>query len=138
MNSIQNNLFHSINQFTRHFSKILNEALVPLGLYSAQWTIIYLLKTNGSATQKELSFYLGVEPPTMTRTLARMENSGWIMKITGTDKREKQIVLTEASLEMYEKWLKTVQACEEKVLKNFTEQEKAHMLSMVSKLNDNL
>ncbi|MBY0122952.1 MarR family winged helix-turn-helix transcriptional regulator [Bacillus sp. S/N-304-OC-R1] len=138
MNNISNNLFHSINQFTRHFSKILNEALVPLGLYSAQWTIVYLLKTNGSSTQKELSLYLGVEAPTMTRTLARMEKSGWITKEIGTDKREKQIILTEKSNEMYDKWLEAVRACEAKVLQNIPEQEMVNMLSIISKMNASL
>lgn len=138
MNSIHNNLFHSINQFTRHFSKNLNEALVPLGLYSAQWTIIYLLKTNGPATQKELSLYLGVEAPTMTRTLARMEKSGWITKITGTDKREKQAILTEEANRMYETWLQAVRDFENKVIQNISEPELAALHSAVQKMNANL
>ncbi|MEH7121938.1 MarR family transcriptional regulator [Bacillus sp. JJ1773] len=138
MNQIQNNLFHSINQFSRHFSKILNEALTPLGLYTAQWTIIYLLKTNGPATQKELSHYLGVEAPTMTRTLARMEKSGWITKKTGTDKREKQIILTEAANNMYDTWLQTVRTCESQALKNISDQETTEMLSILKKMSVNL
>ncbi|MEH7342872.1 MarR family transcriptional regulator [Bacillus sp. JJ1532] len=138
LNQIQNNLFHSINQFSRHFSKILNEALTPLGLYTAQWTIIYLLKTNGPATQKELSHYLGVEAPTMTRTLARMEKSGWITKKTGTDKREKQITLTEVANGMYDTWLQTVRTCESQALKNISDQETTEMLSILKKMSVNL
>ncbi|WP_410489333.1 MarR family winged helix-turn-helix transcriptional regulator [Bacillus sp. DTU_2020_1000418_1_SI_GHA_SEK_038] len=138
MHQIQNNLFHSINQFSRHFSKVLNEALTPLGLYTAQWTIIYLLKTNGPATQKELSHYLGVEAPTMTRSLARMEKSGWITKKTGIDKREKQIILTEAANDMYDTWLQTVRSCEEQVLKNISDQETTEMLSILKKMSVNL
>lgn len=111
---------------------------MPLGLYSAQWTIVYLLKTNGSSTQKELSLYLGVEAPTMTRTLARMEKSGWISKVIGTDKREKQIILTDRSHEMYDKWLEAVRASEAEALQNITDQEMAHMLSIISKMNANL
>ncbi|WP_066298253.1 MarR family winged helix-turn-helix transcriptional regulator [Bacillus sp. FJAT-29937] len=138
MNHIPNNLFHSINQFSRHFSKNLNEALTPLGLYTAQWTIIYLLKTNGPATQKELSHYLGVEAPTMTRSLARMEKSGWITKNTGTDKREKQITLTEAANGMYEIWLQTVRTCESQVLKNISNQETEEILAILKKMSSNL
>ncbi|WNS76378.1 MarR family transcriptional regulator [Bacillus sp. DTU_2020_1000418_1_SI_GHA_SEK_038] len=138
LHQIQNNLFHSINQFSRHFSKVLNEALTPLGLYTAQWTIIYLLKTNGPATQKELSHYLGVEAPTMTRSLARMEKSGWITKKTGIDKREKQIILTEAANDMYDTWLQTVRSCEEQVLKNISDQETTEMLSILKKMSVNL
>ena len=74
----------------------------------------------------------------MTRTLARLEKSGWITKEIGTDKREKQIILTDASHQMYEKWLKTVRACEEQVLNNISDREKALILSIISKTNANL
>lgn len=136
---LQNNLFHSINQFTRHFSKALNEALVPLGLYAAQWTIIYLLKTKGPATQKDLSQYLGVEAPTMTRTLARMEKSGWINRIAGVnDKREKQIELTPSAIDRFDTWYEAVKQCEDKVLQHISQQEKADMITIIRKMSDHL
>ncbi|MFE8697309.1 MarR family winged helix-turn-helix transcriptional regulator [Cytobacillus sp. FJAT-53684] len=134
----QSNFFHSINQFTRHFSKSLNEVLVPLGLYSAQWTIIYLLNTNGPSTQKDLSLYLGVEAPTMTRTLARLEKAGWISKLSGTDKREKKIFLTDLAHKQYEVWLEAVQACESNVLNNISEEERDLMQKIIERMNNNL
>ncbi|WP_102273036.1 MarR family winged helix-turn-helix transcriptional regulator [Cytobacillus massiliigabonensis] len=138
MNENQSKFFHSINQFTRHFSKSLNEVLVPLGLYSAQWTIIYLLKTNGPATQKDLSLYLGVEAPTMTRTLARLELAGWISKVPGTDKREKKINLTNASIQKYEVWLAAVRSCEKNILKNVSDEEISTMMEVIGRMNGNL
>ncbi|MED3573047.1 MarR family transcriptional regulator [Cytobacillus praedii] len=138
MSENQSKFFHSINQFTRHFSKSLNEALVPLGLYSAQWTIIYLLKTRGPASQKELSLYLGVEAPTMTRTLARLELAGWISKIPGTDKREKKIILTDASIQKYEVWLEAVRSCEKNILTNVSDEEITTTMDIIEKMNRNL
>jgi DNA-binding MarR family transcriptional regulator len=138
MSENQSKFFHSINQFTRHFSKSLNEVLVPLGLYSAQWTIIYLLKTRGPASQKELSLYLGVEAPTMTRTLARLELAGWISKVPGTDKREKKIILTDAAIKKYEVWLEAVRSCEKKILKNVGDEEITTMMVIIEKMNRNL
>jgi MarR family transcriptional regulator, transcriptional regulator for hemolysin len=138
MESNQTQLLHSLNQFSRHFSKALNEALIPLGLYSAQWTIIYLIKTNGSSTQKTLAQYLGVEAPTMTRTIARLEKSGWITKLIGADKREKQIVLTEAAMNKYEEWHQAVRACESRVLKTIEDEEIHSMLLFIEKMKENL
>ncbi|KOP71095.1 MarR family winged helix-turn-helix transcriptional regulator [Cytobacillus solani] len=138
MNENQSKFFHSINQFTRHFSKSLNEVLVPLGLYSAQWTIIYLLKTKGPATQKDLSLYLGVEAPTMTRTLARLELAGWISKVPGTDKREKKIILTDAAIQKYDEWLEAVRSCEKNLLKNVGNEEISSMMEIIEKMNRNL
>lgn len=138
MNENQSKFFHSINQFTRHFSKSLNEVLVPLGLYSAQWTIIYLLKTKGPATQKDLSLYLGVEAPTMTRTLARLELAGWISKVPGADKREKKIILTDAAIQKYDEWLEAVRSCEKNLLKNVGNEEISSMMKIIEKMNRNL
>jgi len=68
---------HKVNQLGRRFSKTLNERLTPLGLFTAQWAVVVRL-LEGPATQTELCQYLCVEAPTMTRTLARMEQAGWI------------------------------------------------------------
>lgn len=138
MNSSQSELFHSINQFTRHFSKMLNESLVPLGLFSAQWTIIYRLKNAGPSTQKELSSYLGVEAPTMTRSLARLEKSGWITRTAGRDKREKKISLTNAAIKKYNHWLHAVRTSERHALKNISEEEIAMMIKFMSKMKENM
>lgn len=138
MYSNQSELFHSINQFTRHFSKLLNESLVPLGLYAAQWAIIYRLKTGGPSTQKELSSYLGVEAPTMTRTLARLEKAGWIKRTSGQDKREKKISLTDAAINEYDTWLQSVRKSESQVLKNITEEEISTMIRLMAKMRENM
>ena len=36
-------------------------------------------------TQKEIWQYLNVEAPTVTRTIVRLEESGWINRREGTD-----------------------------------------------------
>ncbi|MEK3855896.1 MarR family winged helix-turn-helix transcriptional regulator [Cytobacillus sp. FSL H8-0458] len=138
MDPNQSEFFHSINQFTRHFSKVLNESLVPLGLYAAQWTIIYRLKTGGPSTQKEISSYLGVEAPTMTRTLARLEKSGWIARTAGKDKREKLISLTDAAILEYDNWLTAVRSSESNVLQNITEEEISTMIRLMAKMRENM
>lgn len=138
MHPNQSEFFHSINQFTRHFSKVLNESLVPLGLYAAQWTIIYRLKTGGPSTQKEISSYLGVEAPTMTRTLARLEKSGWITRTAGKDKREKLISLTDTAILEYDNWLAAVRSSESNVLQNITEEEISTMIRLMEKMRENM
>ena len=64
---------HKINQLARSFSKNVNEKISPLGLYTSQWGIIIYLHEKKQCTQVELSEYLCVEAPTITRTLTRME-----------------------------------------------------------------
>lgn len=97
-------IFHTINQLSRLHTNQLNEVLKPLGLYSAQWSVIFVLKTKGKMTQKGLSQYLSVEAPPMTRTIQRLEKQGYVMKTQGNDKRENYIQLTDKALIDYPKW----------------------------------
>jgi DNA-binding MarR family transcriptional regulator len=97
-------LFHVIQQLSRHFSKNLNEVLQPLGIYSAQWVVLFTLKTKGMLTQSELCEYLAIEAPPMTRNIQRLMKEGYIKKVPGKDKRSNYIVLTEEALAMYPKW----------------------------------
>jgi MarR family transcriptional regulator, transcriptional regulator for hemolysin len=135
---LQSNLFHSINQFSRHFTKALNEVLVPLGIYSSQWSIIYSLHKHGSITQIELANYLGIEPPSMTRALNRLEKSGYIKKVSGKDKREKLILLTEKAEEHYPVWLSAIKSFEEQKLSGISTKDMEDAYKVIQKLNKNL
>jgi DNA-binding MarR family transcriptional regulator len=101
-------IFHTINQLSRYLTNRINEELKPLGLYSSQWTVIYVLKTKGSLTQKDLCQYLAIEAPPMTRTIQRLLTQGYVKQIQGKDKREKYIQLTEEALEKYPIWEATI------------------------------
>ncbi|MEH7179064.1 MarR family winged helix-turn-helix transcriptional regulator [Neobacillus vireti] len=112
-------LFHTLHQLSRQLTKQLNEALKPLGLYSSQWSVIYVLHTKGSITQKELCEYLFVEAPPMTRTIQRLVKQGYVRQIPGEDKREKYIQLTEDAIKEFPKWENAVSECNQALLTNF-------------------
>lgn len=112
-------LFHTLHQLSRQLTNRLNEALKPFGLYSAQWSVLFVLHTKGSLTQKELSEYLFVEAPPMTRTIQRLVKQGYVSQIPGKDKREKYIQLTEEAVQEFPKWEHAVSACNQDLLKNF-------------------
>ncbi|MFD2444405.1 MarR family winged helix-turn-helix transcriptional regulator [Bacillus sp. CGMCC 1.16607] len=97
-------LFHTLNQISRHVTNRVNDVLKPLGIYSSQWTVIFVLYSKGTMTQKELSEYLSIEAPPMTRTIQRLVANGFVKQIPGKDKREKYIQLTNEALVNYPKW----------------------------------
>jgi MarR family transcriptional regulator, transcriptional regulator for hemolysin len=110
-------LFHTLHQLSRHLTNTLNEALKPLGLYGSQWSVIFVLKTKGSLTQKELCDYLFVEAPPMTRTIQRLVKQGYVRQVPGKDKREKLIQLTDLTLKMFPEWERTVMETNQSLLK---------------------
>ena len=136
----QHAFFHQLHQLTRYLAKGLNDRLLPFGIYSSQWTILYRLKQVQSCTQAELAQYLGVEAPTITRTLSRLEESELISRSPGKDKREKVVALTEKALSAFPQWAKAVTEFENDMLKDVSEtqqqitREAVHII--MSKLNN--
>jgi MarR family transcriptional regulator, transcriptional regulator for hemolysin len=127
---ISHELFHTLHQLSRHLTNTLNEALKPLGLYGSQWSVIYVLKTRGSLTQKELCDYLFVEAPPMTRTIQRLVKQGYVLQIQGKDKREKLIQLTDLSLKMFPEWEKAVLENNQSLLKHLPETSQEQLLHL--------
>ncbi|AVM07076.1 MarR family winged helix-turn-helix transcriptional regulator [Bacillus velezensis] len=116
---VNRRLIHQINQCARLITKKANERLEPFGLYSSQWSILYCLKTIGPMTQKEIWSYLNVEAPTVTRTIKRLEENGWIQREQGEDKREKLVVLTKEAELKYDSINQEMLKFEEDMLANF-------------------
>lgn len=129
---------HKVNQLARNFTKKLNEKICPLGLYSSQWGIILYLYEKKQCTQIELSQYLGVEAPTITRTLARMEEMGWVIREEGKDKRERHIKLTEKACEMFPKWHQAACNIEIEAINDIDEEELETFNNILEKMMKNL
>lgn len=129
---------HNVNQLARSFTKKLNERISPLGLYSSQWGIVLYLHKKGQCTQIELCKYLGVEAPTITRTLARMEEMGLVIRTEGKDKREKNIILTEKANEEFPKWYEAAISVELESISNISEEEVEIFNKVVEKMMINL
>ena len=129
---------HKVNQLARSFTKKLNEQIAPLGLYSSQWAIVVYLYEKKQCTQIELSQYLTVEAPTITRTLARMEEMGWVTREYGNNKREKHIKLTEKAYEMFIKWNLVSDNIEVEATKDISKDELDAFNNVLEKMIKNL
>jgi len=129
---------HKVNQLARSFTKKLNEQISPLGLYSSQWGIVVYLYEKKQCTQIELSQYLSVEAPTITRTLARIEEMGWVIREYGQDKRERHIKLTEKAYEMFEKWHQVANNIEIDATKDISKDELDIFNKVLEKIIKNL
>ncbi|WP_077622807.1 MarR family winged helix-turn-helix transcriptional regulator [Sediminibacillus massiliensis] len=127
-------LFHTLNQKVRMLSKELNEKLQEYNLYSSQWTILYTLDKRGPMTQTDIWNYLKVEAPTVTRTLARMESSGWVTRKPGKDKRERIVQLTLEAEQKVSIIKQSVENFEQDHLAHLSEQERQQLLHLLQKL----
>lgn len=92
--------FYQYFRLYRPFVNELNRKLEEFGLYYAQWSIMYYLEQHSSMTLVELSKWLYVEKPTVTRTVSALIKLGYVEQVPAADKREKRIRLSRAGTEV--------------------------------------
>src|SRR5690606_19089662 len=112
-------LFHAVHQLSRQLTKYVNETLEPFGLFSAQWSVLFVLKTKGTMSQSELCEYLSVEAPPMTRNNEKLVKLNLVRHVLCSDKRTKQIELTEKALAEYPKWEQAIIRMNKRLVREF-------------------
>ncbi|WP_144538852.1 MarR family winged helix-turn-helix transcriptional regulator [Cytobacillus oceanisediminis] len=122
----------------RPFENRLNVELSKHNLFRAQWSILYYLFNEGSATLVELSNYLGVEKPTVTRTINKLEEMGYLEAVPTKDKREKRMQLTEIGKRIYLEVRVTIDEFEQEILKGISEEEQLEGIRLMSEIRKNL
>lgn len=131
---MQKMLFHEIHQKSRLSVKEVNDALKEFGLYSSQWSILFCLKQFGSMTQKGIWQYLNVEAPTVARTVQRLEETGWVMRKEGEDKRERIVHLSERAEGKVKEIERRIVGVEEKLLTSLSEAEQRQLMELLQKI----
>ncbi|WP_096439953.1 MarR family winged helix-turn-helix transcriptional regulator [Alteribacter populi] len=129
---------HLVNQTARKFKKRLNEHLSPLELFSSQWGIIFYLAQKEKVTQIEISEYLNVEAPTITRTLTRLEEEGWIQREAGKDRRERFVMLSPKAKLRYQDWLHASHNMEREAISGINENDLTVFRRVLKQINENL
>ena len=128
-----NPIIHELFQRARFLSKELNKALKEHGLFSSQWTVIYVIHQHGEMTLTQIWKYLNVEAPTITRTVNRLEQMGWLETREGKDRREKNVRLTESAIAQLSDILKTIIQFEKDSLNGLSEEEEKLLMELLRK-----
>jgi DNA-binding MarR family transcriptional regulator len=95
--------------------------LAAVDLYHSQWLIIYYLTQFETSTLVEISNYLDVEKPTITRTVNRLEERKLIENFPSKDKRERRIRLTAKGSNISERASSIVNNFENELLEGISE-----------------
>lgn len=129
-----NPLIHELFQRSRLLSKELNIALKEHGLFAAQWSVIYSVYQHGEMTLTQIWKYLNVEAPTITRTVNRLEEMGWLVTREGKDRREKYVSLTENAILQLSDIKKTIIRFEEQSLRGLSGEEEKLLMELLKKI----
>lgn len=84
---------------------ILDRRLAPLGLTQTRWVTLYHIWRLGEGhPQCDLARAIGVEAPSLVRTLGQLEEQGLVeRRACDSDRRSKRIYLTPAAMPLLEK-----------------------------------
>ena len=127
--------FHQQLQFTRSFKKKLNEELAVTGLFHSQWLVLYCIKKQQSITLVEISNYLDVEKPTVSRTVKRLEEQGLVETIPSEDKRERPMRLSTMGHESFEMAREIVSRFEAELIAGISDADLVTILNTMQKFS---
>nr|WP_313888867.1 MarR family transcriptional regulator [Peribacillus sp. TH24] len=107
-------------------------------MHRAQWSILHYLSNYGSATLVELANYQSVEKPTITRTITRLEELGYVEHVPSKDRREKRMQLTELGTKIYSDVRVTIDQYEQDILTGISEEEQLAAIRIMSEVRNNI
>lgn len=127
-----------LTRATRSMRTFLTNALSASGIYAGQDGVIKALAGKEALTAGAIAALLGVKPPTMTRTLTRMEAQGFIRKLPGeSDGRQTRAALTEEGEKHLSAIVYATKAAEAYAFAGLSDKELRQFAKVLRKINRN-
>jgi DNA-binding MarR family transcriptional regulator len=104
-----------VRRLNRVVTKIYDDSLRPLGLRTAQQTILVAISLMKAATPTDLERRLSLEKSTVSRNVDRMHRRGWVEFIPGEDGRSHYLKLTAKGAKLLRESAALWQAAQKKV-----------------------
>jgi DNA-binding MarR family transcriptional regulator len=113
--------------------------LLDHGFYAGQDQIMLALDHEDGQTPGQLAALLGVRPPTITKTINRLQVQGFLGKrASETDARQAHIFLTGTGREAIRAIEKSVRKTEKQALKGLDKKEQKTLSKLLSRVEANL
>lgn len=98
MIDLADNLVRHIGILNRYMMRALDAEMAPLGIGAGRFRYLFMLYINEGLTQQEIAFRLQADKAAVARTLAQMEQQGFVERRRDTiDKRLTRVYLTDKS-----------------------------------------
>ena len=137
-NYTDDSLIHHLYLTMRAFTKGVNDAMKPLGLYSSEWTVLNFVAKHDSFPQSDIAAALEIEGAAISKTLSKMEQKGLIVRTSSQDKREKRISLTEKGRELYPLAAQAAGSHRSAVLAGLSRDDRQQMLFFIQSMLDHI
>ena len=113
--------------------------LLDHGFYAGQDQIMLALDNEDGQTPGQLAVRLGVRPPTITKTINRLQGQGFLDKrASEIDARQAHIFLTDTGRDAIRAIEKSVRKTEKQALKGLDKKEQKTLSKLLSRVEANL
>ncbi|GAA4916855.1 MarR family winged helix-turn-helix transcriptional regulator [Streptomonospora salina] len=130
----------ALNKMSKLYREVKSRKLADLGLHPGQDVLLWLLaQQEGGTTVSQLAARLGIEPPTATRTLARLEKRELFRREpVPTDRRQVRIVLTEEARRLVPRIEAVWDELAEEILGGIPPEQREALVDALEDANDRL
>ena len=132
-------VLYRLQSVSRLARTVLATRLLELGLYAGQDAVMLQLASEDGLSPSVLAQRLGVRPPTITKTIARMQSQGFVVKkLSDTDQRQSHIFLTPPGREALKAIEKAIRRTDKDMLKGLDKKERKAFLKMLGRMENSL
>ncbi len=113
--------------------------LLDTGIYAGQEQIINLIAIHKSLSSGEIARAIGVRPPTITKSIARLQEQGFVERTTGhADGRIVRVSLTKSGKKILKKVNKATRKAEKQALRKLTVKQQKQLRKSLNVMAENL
>ena len=125
-------------QSSMRWQREANAALSGLGLTQTQFAILaaaaWLLREKKLITQNEIAEYARIDKMMTSRLIAKLESQGLFKRVSGIDKRERQVSVTAKGKTLLKKAFTVIQVSDTAFISNLSRSEKLELSQILRKL----
>lgn len=127
-------------RLVRVWRALIDHRLKPLELTQTHWVTLHNIhQLPPDQSQIQLAKAIGIEQPSLVRTLDQLEEKGLISRKTcANDRRAKRIKLTEQATPIIEKMEGVINETRGEILTGITREEQALLSNLISRLEQNI
>lgn len=136
---MEKNIGFKLARLPRLWRAILDQRLAPLGLTQTRWVTLYhLWRLGDGQPQCDLARAIGVEAPSLVRTLDQLAQQGLIERCPcDHDRRAKRIFLTKDAAPLLEKIDSVVEKARVEMLDGLSHEDIEQFDALLSRIEDN-
>jgi len=133
------NIGFQLSRVPRLWRAVLDRRLAPLGLTQTRWiTLYHLWRLGDGQPQCDLARAIGVEAPSLVRTLDQLSEQGLIERRgCDQDRRTKRIFLTDEATPLLQQIDAVVSQARAEMLAGLDAEDVAHLASLLSRIEEN-